>query len=95
MSERPTVYEQVFGMAAPDVGTEFASVSQERVVDGLWSRPGLAHRDRRLLTLAVLYGATSFVLYRRFTTLQRNWKTLPATLDQLRKDRECLETSLT
>jgi uncharacterized membrane protein YqjE len=47
-----------------------------------------------LVTLAVLYGATAAFLCRRFTFLQRDWKTLPATLDQLRKDRVCLENSL-
>jgi 3-hydroxyisobutyrate dehydrogenase len=50
----PSVHEQVFGVAAPEVGTEFARVSGERVVAGLWDRGGLARRDRRLLTLAVL-----------------------------------------
>jgi len=47
-----------------------------------------------LLTLAVFYGATSLFLCRRFTVLQRNWKTFPATLDQLRKDRACVENCL-
>ena len=47
-----------------------------------------------LLVLAALYAATAVCLHRRFTVLQRNWKTLPATLDQLRKDRACLEKSL-
>jgi uncharacterized membrane protein YqjE len=47
-----------------------------------------------LLTLTALYGATSVFLYRRFAVLRRNWKTLPATLDQLRKDRACVESCL-
>jgi uncharacterized membrane protein YqjE len=47
-----------------------------------------------LLTLAVLYSAAAFFLYRQFAALQRNWETLPATLDQLRKDRVCLENYL-
>ena len=47
-----------------------------------------------LLTLAALYGLTSFFLYRRFTVLQRHWKTFPATIDQLRKDRVCMENCL-
>ncbi|MDB6015698.1 MAG: hypothetical protein JWR19_187 [Pedosphaera sp.] len=47
-----------------------------------------------LLTLAALYGATAVFLYRHFLLLQRDWKLLPDTLDQLRKDRECLEKSL-
>jgi uncharacterized membrane protein YqjE len=47
-----------------------------------------------LLTLAVLYGAAAIFLYRHFAILQRNWETLPATLDQLKKDRVCLENYL-
>jgi uncharacterized membrane protein YqjE len=56
----------------------------------LWSLSPIAV----LLTLTAFYGATSFFLYRRFTVLQRNWQTLPATVDQLRKDRACLESQL-
>jgi uncharacterized membrane protein YqjE len=47
-----------------------------------------------LLVLAGLYGVTSVWLYRRLTVLLRDWRNLPATLDQLRKDRECLEKHL-
>ena len=48
-----------------------------------------------LLLLASLYGATAVSLYRRLTLLLRDWQNLPATLDQLRKDRACLENILT
>lgn len=47
-----------------------------------------------LLTLTVVYSAASIVLYRRFSALQQNWKSFPATIDQLRKDRECFEQIL-
>ena len=47
-----------------------------------------------LLTLAVIYAGASIYLYCRFTALQRNWKTFPATLDQFRKDRACFEQHL-
>ena len=47
-----------------------------------------------LLTLTVIYGAAGFYLYRRLTQLLRNWQTFPATLDQIRKDRACLEKIL-
>jgi len=47
-----------------------------------------------LLVLAALYAATAAFLHQRLTLLQRDWKTLPATLDQFRKDRACLETIL-
>ena len=47
-----------------------------------------------LLTLTGLYGAAGIYLYRRLTGLLRDWQTLSATLDQLRKDRACLEEAL-
>lgn len=47
-----------------------------------------------LLGLTGLYGVTAAVLYRRLTLLQRDWKSLAATLDQLGKDRACLENTL-
>jgi uncharacterized membrane protein YqjE len=47
-----------------------------------------------LLVLTGIYGAAGFFLYRRLTGLLRDWQTLSATLDQLRKDRECLEKLL-
>ena len=48
-----------------------------------------------LLTLTSLYGMTAVCLYRRLTRLLCDWQNLPATLDQLRKDRACLEKNLT
>jgi uncharacterized membrane protein YqjE len=48
-----------------------------------------------LLTLTGLYGVAAVCLYRRLTLLLRDWQTLSATLDQLRKDRACLEENLT
>jgi uncharacterized membrane protein YqjE len=56
----------------------------------LWSLSPVAV----LLTLSLLYGVAAAFLYRHFTLLQRSWETLPATLDQLRKDRVCLENYL-
>ena len=47
-----------------------------------------------LLTLTGLYGAAGVCLYRQLTGLLRDWQTLSATLDQLRKDRACLEKIL-
>jgi uncharacterized membrane protein YqjE len=47
-----------------------------------------------LLILTALYAAAGICLYRRLTGLLRNWQTLSATLDQLRKDRACLEKIL-
>ena len=47
-----------------------------------------------LLALTGLYGATGVYLCRRLTGLLRDWQTLSASLDQLRKDRACFEKSL-
>jgi uncharacterized membrane protein YqjE len=47
-----------------------------------------------LLTLTGLYGAAGVCLYRRLTGLLRDWQTFSASLDQLRKDRDCLEKIL-
>jgi uncharacterized membrane protein YqjE len=52
-------------------------------------------RVAALLVLTGLYGATAVCLYWRLTLLLRDWQNLPATLDQLRKDRACLEKLLT
>ena len=57
----------------------------------LWDHSRVA----ALLVLTGLYGATAVFLYRRLTLLLRDWQNLPATLDQLRKDRACLEKNLT
>ena len=47
-----------------------------------------------LLTLTGLYGAVAVFLYRRLTVLLRDWQTLSASRDQLRKDCACLEKTL-
>ena len=47
-----------------------------------------------LLILTGIYAAAGIFLYQRLTGLLRNWQTLSASLDQLRKDRECLENLL-
>jgi len=47
-----------------------------------------------LLVLSGLYGGSGVYLSRRFATLLQNWQTLSASLDQLRKDRVCLEKIL-
>ncbi|MDR3460351.1 MAG: phage holin family protein [Verrucomicrobiae bacterium] len=48
-----------------------------------------------LLLLTAIYAAAGIYLYRRLTGLLRDWQTLAGSLDQLRKDRECLEKILT
>lgn len=44
-----------------------------------------------LTVLVMLYAGGAAGLYARLLRLRRAWETLPATLDQLRKDRECVE----
>ena len=55
----------------------------------LWAWP-----EAVLLTLTALYGIAGVCLYRRLVRLLRDWQTLPASLDQLRKDRAGLEKIL-
>ena len=47
-----------------------------------------------LVTLIALYGTGAVVCYWRLRVLLVEWQNLPATLDQLRKDRACLEELL-
>jgi uncharacterized membrane protein YqjE len=47
-----------------------------------------------LVILTMLYAAAGFCLYQRLNGLLRTWQTLSASLDQLRKDRACLEKLL-
>ncbi len=60
------------------------------VVVWLWDRsPVLV-----LATVTLVYIAAAMGLYWRFRSVLRDWETLPATVDQLRKDRACLEKFL-
>ncbi len=47
-----------------------------------------------LLVLGVIYTIAAVVFYGRLFRLQRDWQTLPGTLEQLKKDRQCLEKTL-
>jgi uncharacterized membrane protein YqjE len=60
------------------------------IVVGLWAYSHVAV----LLTLTGLYGGAGVCLYRRLAVLLRDWQNLPATLEQLRKDRACLDKIL-
>jgi uncharacterized membrane protein YqjE len=60
------------------------------IVVSLWSWSPVAV----LLILTGLYGAAGTYLCRRLAGLLRDWQTLPASLDQFRKDRACLEKIL-
>ena len=54
----------------------------------VWSPVGV------LLILTGFYGLVGIFLYRRLTILMRDWQTLAASLNQLKKDRACLENIL-
>lgn len=47
-----------------------------------------------LFGLTVLYAAAGVGVFAKLRGLLRDWKTLPATLDQLKKDRLCVEQLL-
>ena len=47
-----------------------------------------------LSILAAVYGGSAFYFKARLDGLRGDWQTFSATLDQLRKDRECLANSL-
>jgi uncharacterized membrane protein YqjE len=47
-----------------------------------------------LFILTGLYGGAAIWLCRKLTGLVHDWQTLPASLDQFRKDRACLEKIL-
>jgi len=57
------------------------------IVVWLWELSRVA----ALLVLGGLYAGTAVCLFRRLTRILRDWQHLPATFDQLRKDRACLE----
>jgi len=47
-----------------------------------------------LLALTGLYGAAAICFYWRLAGWMRDWQSFSASLDQLRKDRACLEKTL-
>jgi uncharacterized membrane protein YqjE len=47
-----------------------------------------------LSILAVIYVIIAALFFGKLQQLQRDWQTLPATIEQLRKDQECLEKQL-
>lgn len=47
-----------------------------------------------LLILTGIYGAVGIFLYHQLNGLMRDWQTLAASLNQLKKDRACLENFL-
>ena len=60
------------------------------VVVLMWERAPVA----TLLILTGLYAAAAVTIYQRLARQLHDWQTLSASLDQLRKDRACLEKIL-
>ena len=60
------------------------------IVVFMWDRAPVA----ALLILTGLYGVAAIAIYQRLTVMLHDWQTLSASLDQLRKDRACLEKVL-
>ena len=44
-----------------------------------------------LSVLSALYGIAAIILFRKMASLLRDWQTLSASLDQFRKDTQCLD----
>lgn len=80
----------LFGLGVAALSLLAALTLSAAIVVWLWAYSPVAV----LLTLTALYGAAAVGLCRRLTALQRDWQTLSASLDQLRKDRTCLEKIL-
>jgi uncharacterized membrane protein YqjE len=78
----------VFGVAAFGLLAGIAFTAAIVVLFWAWSPVTV------LLTLTGLYGAAGVYLWRRLAGLLRDWQTLSASVDQLRKDRACLEKIL-
>jgi uncharacterized membrane protein YqjE len=60
------------------------------IVVALWSVSPII----TLLILTALYAAAAVFLCTRLSKLLREWETLPATIEQLKKDRECLKRKI-
>ena len=59
------------------------------IVVALWDHSPIV----ALLVLTALYTLAAVLFYARLLQLQSGWQTLSGTLEQLKKDRECLEKS--
>lgn len=73
----------VFGLLAGMTLTALIAVA-------LWQQSPLAV----LAILTALYGGAAWFLYLRLSRMLHDWETLPATIDQLKKDRQCLEKQM-
>ena len=76
----------LLGLGITAFGMLAALALTAALVIGLWAWSPVAV----LMTLTGLYGAAGIWLGRRLSARLRDWQTLSASLDQLRKDRDCL-----
>lgn len=53
-----------------------------------------SHVLAALIILTLVYGGTAIFLYLKLEKMGRDWETLAGTRDQLQKDRECFEKTL-
>jgi uncharacterized membrane protein YqjE len=79
-----------FAMAAAVSGLLAGIVLTILVAVVFWGN----HPIAALLALLAIYLSIAVIFYLRLARLQRDWQTLPATVEQLRKDRECLGKNL-
>jgi len=80
----------VMALAAAACGMLAGLTLTAAIVVWLWAWSPLAV----LLILTVLYSVAGIGLCLQLLRLLREWQTLPGSLDQLRKDRACLEKIL-
>jgi uncharacterized membrane protein YqjE len=52
------------------------------------------HPAIALLVLTMVYAIVAVVCHSKMMQVVKDWQTLPATIEQLKKDRECLEKQL-
>jgi uncharacterized membrane protein YqjE len=78
----------VFGVAAFGLLASVTLTAALVILFWAWSPVAV------LLALTGLYGATGVFLCRQLTRRLRDWQSLAASLDELRKDRACLEKAL-
>ncbi len=89
--ERDRVLRALFlGMGAAVLGLLAGVTLTVAVAVFFWQKSPIV----ALLVLALVYALGCAGLWIAFLRLQRDWKTLPDTIEQLRKDRECVEQRL-
>src|SRR5262249_14912608 len=81
----------LLGLGAATFGLLAGMTLTATLVVCLWPYSHVA----TLVSLTALYSAVALWLYPRLGPQHRAWETLRATLDQLKKDRACLERILT